>query len=60
MKGGTMRILGECDPTSLAPEKIGNIPVVRPNVLANGRIELLNHLKEQSITEIVHRYGNIV
>ena len=60
MKGGTMRLLGECDPTSLAPEKIGNIPVVRPNVLANGRIELLNYLKEQSITEIVHRYGNIV
>jgi RHH-type proline utilization regulon transcriptional repressor/proline dehydrogenase/delta 1-pyrroline-5-carboxylate dehydrogenase len=43
-----------------SPEKIGNIPVLSSPVLANGRLELLNHLREQSISETVHRYGNIV
>ena len=60
LKGGTIRVLDEYDPASLAPKKIGNIPIVNPEILANGRIELLNYLKEQSVTEIVHRYGNIV
>lgn len=60
LKGGTMRVVGSYSPADLAPKLIGNIPIVRSNVLANGRIELLNYLKEQSITEIVHRYGNIV
>ena len=60
MKGGSMRIIGRYNPADIAPKQIGNIPVVRPDVLANGRIELLNYLKEQSVTEIVHRYGNIV
>lgn len=54
---GTIRVLGEAGPV---PTTIGNIPRVREEVLANGRIELLNYLREQSMTEIVHRYGNIV
>jgi RHH-type proline utilization regulon transcriptional repressor/proline dehydrogenase/delta 1-pyrroline-5-carboxylate dehydrogenase len=29
-------------------------------ILANGRIELLHYLNEQSISEIVHRFGNII
>jgi RHH-type proline utilization regulon transcriptional repressor/proline dehydrogenase/delta 1-pyrroline-5-carboxylate dehydrogenase len=59
-KGGTIRILGEYAPQDLAPAKIGNLPIVRSQVYANGRIELLNYLKEQSMTETVHRYGNII
>ena len=58
--GGSLRILGEYDRQLLTPARIGNLPLVRPAVLANGRIELLNYLREQSMTEIVHRYGNIV
>ena len=57
---GTLRIMGEYAATTFAPSVIGNIPIVRSHVLANGRVELLNYLREQSMTEIVHRYGNIV
>lgn len=60
MKNGTLRFLGGYDVNLFSPEKIGNIPVLSSPVLANGRLELLNHLREQSISETVHRYGNIV
>ena len=60
MKGGTLRIVGSYDVNSFAPEVIGNIPIVRPTVLGNGRIELLNYLREQAVSETVHRYGNII
>ncbi len=60
MKGGTMRIVGGYDAAQFAPGVIGNIPILPAEVLLNGRIELLNYLKEQSITETVHRYGNII
>lgn len=33
--------------------------IERP-VLANARIELLNYLREQAISETTHRYGNII
>lgn len=36
-----------------------NVPLSR-QVLSNGRIEMLKLLREQSISETVHRYGNIV
>lgn len=60
MKGGTLRVLGTYEPEDYSPQKIGNIPIVDSVVMLNGRIELLKYLKEQSVTEIVHRYGNIV
>jgi RHH-type proline utilization regulon transcriptional repressor/proline dehydrogenase/delta 1-pyrroline-5-carboxylate dehydrogenase len=60
MKGGTLRFVGEYDIHQYAPKEIGNIPIIESPVLCNGRIELLNYLKEQSVTEIVHRYGNII
>ena len=60
LKDGSFRVIGEFTPEVFAPEIIGNIPIIRTELLANGRIELLNYLREQSITEIVHRYGNIV
>ena len=59
MKGGTMRIFGDYDEFKFAPAEIGNIPIIPATALANGRIELLNYLKEQSVSETVHRYGNI-
>ena len=60
IKGGTLRIIGDYDDNEFAPSKIANNPIVSPKVFANGRIELLNYLKEQSMTETVHRYGNII
>ena len=60
MSGGTMRIWGDYDVARFAPSEIGNIPIVRPQVIANGRVEFLNYVREQSMTQIVHRYGNII
>ncbi len=60
MTGGSIRFIGDYDVQTMSPANIGNTPIVRSDVLANGRIELLNYLREQSMTEIVHRYGNIV
>ena len=59
-QGGTLRVLGVFDPQQFAPAIIGNIPIIAPTVTANGRLELLNYLKEQSMTQTVHRYGNII
>ena len=56
---GTLRILGDFKPEQFAPSVIGNIFRVSPEVLCNGRVELLNYLREQAISETVHRYGNI-
>lgn len=60
IKGGTLRILGDYAPATFAPTVIGNVPIVSSNVFANGRLELLNYLKEQSVSQTMHRYGNII
>ena len=36
------------------------IEVLDRDVLANGRLELLHYLREQSVTETRHRYGNLI
>jgi RHH-type proline utilization regulon transcriptional repressor/proline dehydrogenase/delta 1-pyrroline-5-carboxylate dehydrogenase len=58
MKDGSVRAVGIAQ--IFAPAEIGNIPVTKEMPLANGRIELLNYLREQSVSETIHRYGNII
>ena len=60
MKFGSLRVLGEFESSQLCPAVFGNIPLLQGHPVANGRVELLNYLKEQSVTQIVHRYGNII
>lgn len=60
LENGTLRIFGAFDEQKFSPAEIGNIPIIEMDVLSNGRIELTNYLKEQAISETVHRYGNIV
>ncbi len=57
---GSMRIVGDYDIEQYAPSVIGNVPIIQPTVFANGRIELLTYLREQAVSETVHRYGNII
>jgi len=38
----------------------GGISVVEGPVLANGRLELRHYLREQSVSQTVHRYGNVL
>ena len=54
MKGGTLRIFGAYDAFEYSPAEIGNLPIVAPAALANGRIELLNYLKEQATLRNLH------
>ena len=56
---GTLRIIGDYQSEQFAPAVIGNIFTVSATVLCDGRVELLNYLREQSISETIHRYGNI-
>jgi len=58
-RNGTLRIVGDYQPSQFAPAVIGNMFIVSSVVLPNGRIELLNYLREQAISETVHRYGNL-
>lgn len=37
-----------------------SIQLIDWSVIANGRIELLHYVREQSISETTHRYGNII
>jgi RHH-type proline utilization regulon transcriptional repressor/proline dehydrogenase/delta 1-pyrroline-5-carboxylate dehydrogenase len=34
--------------------------VLHSESLANGRLELLNYLREQSVSQVLHRYGNLI
>jgi RHH-type proline utilization regulon transcriptional repressor/proline dehydrogenase/delta 1-pyrroline-5-carboxylate dehydrogenase len=58
--GSTLRIVGHYDMIHYSAAIQANIPLTHPQVLLNGRVELLNYLREQSMTETMHRYGNIV
>lgn len=48
------------DPRLLEAAHGAHIHVSNASVVANGRIELLHYLHEQSISETRHRYGNIL
>ncbi|PQO40691.1 proline dehydrogenase family protein [Blastopirellula marina] len=56
--GGSVRVLGNIASSEFQPLHTQANRLVASVVLANGRLEWLNYLKEQSVTEIVHRHGN--
>jgi RHH-type proline utilization regulon transcriptional repressor/proline dehydrogenase/delta 1-pyrroline-5-carboxylate dehydrogenase len=59
--GGAER-LRACEPVSAAARAAANgtgVTVIDAPVLANGRLELRSYLREQSVSRIVHRYGNV-
>jgi RHH-type transcriptional regulator, proline utilization regulon repressor / proline dehydrogenase / delta 1-pyrroline-5-carboxylate dehydrogenase len=58
MRDGTIRAIKVSE--VFRPDEIGNVHVTRELPLANGRLELLNYLREQSMSQTVHRYGNII
>ena len=57
---GTLRVIGAYDVRQFSPANLNNIPLIPSLPLLNGRLELLNYLREQSVTETVHRYGNLI
>lgn len=56
---GVLRMIG-AGRSLLAAAKEAAFRVISTEPLANGRLELLACLKEQSISETTHRYGNII
>ena len=60
LDGGTLRFFESHPDETIKPAELNQNPILSNVVYSNGRIELLNYLKEQAISETVHRYGNIV
>lgn len=60
LRDGTVRA-PDLDPQEMfAPAKVGNLHVFDHAPLGNGRLDLLALLREQSISQTVHRYGNLI
>ena len=55
-----VRVVGTCSPELRAAANEAGIHIADDPVTAEGRIELLHYLREQSITRTTHRYGNIL
>ncbi|MEM7134265.1 MAG: bifunctional proline dehydrogenase/L-glutamate gamma-semialdehyde dehydrogenase [Chloroflexota bacterium] len=55
-----VRYLGQPSVKFLTVAHQQHIPVIREPVTASGRLELRYYLREQSVTETLHRYGNIM
>ena len=60
LRDGTVRAIGKQSTEVFAPAEVGNIHVFTTAPFANGRLELLTYVREQSMSETVHRYGNIM
>lgn len=55
-----LRHLGQPSATLLRAAHAAHVPHLRDPVTRNGRLELRYYLREQSVTETLHRYGNIM
>lgn len=58
--GATVRVVGDLGVNCLDPLALGKAFVVTGLPLANGRLELQWYVREQAISETVHRYGNLI
>ena len=55
-----VRVVGTCSPELREAANEAGVHVADDPVTAEGRIELLHYLREQSITHTTHRYGNVL
>ena len=55
-----LRHLGEPSSDLLRAAHAHHVPVLRNSVTRKGRLELRHYLREQVLTETLHRYGNIM
>ena len=55
-----VRVIGTLAPIIRDTANDLGIQVADDPVLANGRLELLHYLREQSVSETTHRYGNLL
>ncbi len=55
-----VRVVGTCSPELRAAGNEAGVHIAADPVTAEGRIELLHYLREQSVTCTTHRYGNVL
>ncbi|MEZ4863654.1 MAG: bifunctional proline dehydrogenase/L-glutamate gamma-semialdehyde dehydrogenase [Caldilineaceae bacterium] len=55
-----VRHLGTPSQALLVAAHAAHVPVISDPITANGRLELRYYLREQSMTQTIHRYGNIL
>ncbi len=55
-----VRVVGTCSRELRAAANAAGVHMADDPVTADGRIELLNYLREQSVTQTTHRHGNIL
>jgi len=56
---GILRVLSPSDPLQRAANNVA-LQTITAKPLANGRLELLQYLREQAVSETTHRYGNVI
>jgi len=56
---GILRVLSPSEPLQRAANDAA-LQTITAKPLANGRLEMLNYLREQAISETTHRYGNVI
>ncbi len=55
-----LRTVTPLSPTLLQAAHASNIAIIDAPVVANGRLELRWYLREQAISQTMHRYGNLI
>ena len=55
-----LRHLGQPSDNLLRAANSAHVPIIRDPVTRNGRLELRYYLREQAMTEMLHRYGSIM
>ncbi|QDU75940.1 1-pyrroline-5-carboxylate dehydrogenase 1 [Bremerella volcania] len=58
LEPGSLRLVGTSDLGSIEKLKRCGYRILSSHCYSNGRLEWLGFLREQSVTEIVHRHGN--
>ena len=55
-----VRVVGTCSDDLRAAANEAGVHIADDPVAAEGRIELLHYLREQSFSRTTHRYGNVL
>jgi RHH-type proline utilization regulon transcriptional repressor/proline dehydrogenase/delta 1-pyrroline-5-carboxylate dehydrogenase len=55
-----LRVLGSLPLPLRRVAQYASLPIIDAPILANGRLELRHYLREQIVSHLHHRYGNIV
>ena len=55
-----VRVVGTCSNELRAAANEAGVHIADDPVTAEGRVELLHYLREQSVSRTTHRYGNVL